>query len=139
MAIRALFNGLVYDEYDNVVETAFIGTTAHYVVDDDGFRRHIDAEELDRQVLDFFLGQLEGNKDIAVEQMMNMMGQDDLFTKAAVSSSINDANADQILAQGIPSQARDMLGMMGFRIRINYRGELLGIDQPSAPDSDDDY
>lgn len=136
MGIRALFNGLVYDEYGNVVETAFIGTTAQYVVDDDGFRRHIDAEELDRQVLDFFLEQLEGNKDIAVEQMMNMMGQDDLFTKAAVSSSINDANADQILEQGIPSQARDMLGMMGFRIRINYRGELLGIDQPSAPDDE---
>lgn len=136
MGIRALFNGLVYDEEENVVETAFVGKTAYYVIDDDGFRRHIDAEELDRQVLDFFLGQLEGNKDIAVEQMMSMMGQDDLFTKAAVSSSIDDANADQILEQGIPSQARDMLGMMGFRIRINYRGELLGIDQPSAPDND---
>ena len=136
MSIRALFDGLVIDEDGNTAETTFSGTTAHYVIDDDGFRRHIDAEELDREVLDFFLGQLEGNKDIAVEQMMNMMGQDDLFTKAAVSSSINGANADQILEQGIPPQARDMLGMMGFRIRINYRGELLGIDQPSAPDDE---
>ena len=136
MGIRALFDGLVYDEYGELVETALVGTTAHYVIDDDGFRRHIDAEELDREVLEIFLGQLEGNKDIAAEQMMNMMGKDDLFTKAAVSSSLNDANADQILEQGIPSQARDMLGMMGFRIRINYRGELLGIDQPSAPDDE---
>jgi len=133
MSIRALFDGLVYDEDGNLAETAFVGTTAHYVIDDEGFRRHIDAEELDRQVLDFFLEQLEGHEDIAVEQMMNMMGQDDLFTKAAVSSSISSANADQILKQGIPSQARDMLGMMGFRIRINYHGELVGIDQPSAP------
>ena len=133
MGIRALFDGLVVDEYGNTAETAFVGTTAYYIIDDDGFHRHIDAEVLDREVLEFFLGQLEGNKDIAVEQMMNMMGQDDLFTKAAVSSSINSANADQILEQGIPSQARDMLGMMGFRIRVNYHGELVGIDQPSAP------
>ncbi len=136
MSIRALFDGLVIDEDGNTAETAFVGQTAHYVIDDEGFRRHIDAEELDREVLEFFLGQLEGNKDMAVEQMMNMMGQDDLFTKAAVSSSINNTNADQILEQGIPPQARDMLGMMGFRIRINYRGELLGIDQPSAPDDE---
>ncbi len=138
MSVRALFSGLVYDEDGNVAETAFIGQTAHYVVDDNGFRRHIDAEELDRQVLDFFLKQLEGNEDLAAKQMMDMMGKDDLFTKAAISASLDDANTDQMLKQGIPPQARDMLGMMGFRVRINYHGELIGMDQPALPD-DDEY
>ena len=90
MARQAMFAGLVYDENENVVATAVVGPEAFYVIDDNGFKRHIDAEEVDRQVLSFFLEQLEDNKDIAVEQMLNMMGKDDLFTKAAVDASLRN-------------------------------------------------
>jgi hypothetical protein len=79
MARQALFAELVYDEQGYAVETAVIGGEAQYVVDDNGFHRHIDAEQVDRQVLSFFLQQLEANKEIAVEQMLNMIGKDDLF------------------------------------------------------------
>ncbi|MCP5098465.1 MAG: hypothetical protein GY943_23185 [Chloroflexi bacterium] len=134
MARQALFEGLVYDEFDNLVETAVIGPDAHYVVDDAGFMRHIDAESVDRQVLAFFLQQLEENKDMAVEQAMSLMGKDDIFTKAAIASQLKNIDMDQIVAQGIPLQARNMMGMLGFRIIINVHGEVIKLDQPTAPD-----
>jgi hypothetical protein len=134
MASRALFEGLIYDEFDHLVTVAYIGTDAHYVVDDDGFHRHILAETVDRQVLTVFVEQLQANKEMAVAQALQMLGQDDLFTKAALDHSIENINADQIIEQGIPAQARDMMGMMGFRVVINMHGELLSLEQPGAPE-----
>ena len=134
MTGQALFQGLVYDEQENLLTTKFIGGEAFYIIDDDGFLRHIPAEDVDRQVLGFFLEQLEDNKDVAVEQALSMLGKDDLFTKAAIDAQLRNVDTDQIMAQGIPLQAREMLGMLGFRIRIDLHGEVTGIDQPSAPD-----
>ncbi len=133
-----MFSGLVFDEYDNPVATAVIGGEAQYVIDDDGFQRHVDAETVDRQVLAFFLQQLQESKDLAVQQAMEMMGQDDLLTKAAIDDSLSHISADQIIAQGVPAQARDMLGMFGLRIVIDLHGELVRLDQPSAPEEDGD-
>lgn len=136
MAKQALFQGLVYDESGALVEATFVGGEAHYVVDDAGFLRHVSSEEVDRQVLGVFLEQLEQNKDLAVDQMLKMMGRDDLFTKAAIDASLKKVDMEQIIAQGIPEQARNMMGMLGFRIIINYRGEVIRLDQPTAPDED---
>lgn len=136
MARKALFEGLVYDETGRLVDTAVIGDEANYVVDDNGFHRHISSEFVDRQVLGVFLGQLEDSKELAVEQMLKMMGKDDLFTKAAIDASLRNIDMDQIIAQGIPLQARNMMGMLGFRIIINYHGEIVRLDQPSAPEND---
>lgn len=134
MARQTMFDGLIYDEYENPVTSAFVGGEAQYVVDDDGFHRHIDAEFVDRQILSFFLEQLADNKDMAVEQAMEMIGQDDLLTKAAIDDSLKNISADQIIAQGVPAQARDMLAMFGFRVVINIHGDVVRMDQPSAPE-----
>ena len=136
MAIQALFAGLVYDEDERLVETAVIGQEAHYVIDDQGFHRHISSEKVDRQVLGFFLNQLEDNKEIAIEQALNMMGTDDIFAKAALDAQLRNIDMDQIIAQGIPGQARDMMGMLGFRIIINFHGEIVRFDQPAMPDQE---
>lgn len=133
MSLNALFAGLVYDEQDNPVEITHVGGEAHYVVDDAGFHRHVYSEDVDRQVLEVLVQQLEDNKDMAVEQALNFLGKDDLFTKAAVDASMRNVNIDEILKQGIPAQARDMMGMVGFRIIINYHGEVVRIDQPAVP------
>lgn len=134
MARQALFAGLVYDDDEQPVATAFVGGDAFYVVDDDGFRRHIDAETVDRQVLAVFMEQLQANKDLAIEQALRMLGTDDLFAKAALDSTIDNLDMEQVIAHGIPSQARDMMGMMGFRIVINVHGELLELQQPTGSD-----
>lgn len=137
MARQAVFEGLMYDERDNPVSVTHIGGEAFYVVDDDGFLRHIESEEIDRQVLEFFLQQLEENKDLAIGQAMSMMGKDDIFTKAALDAQMRNINADQIIEQGIPEQARNMMGMVGFRIIVDVHGQVQRIDQPAMPDDDD--
>mgnify|MGYP001200800042 FL=1 len=138
MARQAMFDGLIVDEFENPVAMAVIGGEAQYVVDDDGFHRHIDAEYVDRQILVFFIEQLSQNKDMAVEQAMEMIGQDDLLTKAAIDASLRNLTADQIIAQGVPDQARDMLGMFGFRVVINIHGDVVSMDQPAAPEEGGD-
>ena len=136
MSRNALFEGLVYDERGQLVGTAVVGDEANYVIDDDGFHRHVSADDVDRQVLAVFLEQLEQNRDLAVEQTLKMIGKEDLMTKAAIEASLKNIDMDQIIAQGIPAQARNMLGMMGFRIIINFHGEVVGMEQPHSFDED---
>lgn len=130
MASTAMFGGLVVDESGQAAEVALVGARACYVVDDDGFRRHIDAEAVDRQVLGFMRGQVEGQRDLAVSTMLDMMGQDDIFTKAAIESSID--NMEDAVGNPIPEDARQWLGMLGFQIVINDQGEVVNINLPAG-------
>ncbi len=136
MSNKALFAGLVSDEQGNPLEVVQLGDEAQYVLDDNGFLRHIDAEAVDRQVLAHLQEQIEANKDAVEEGIMKMVGSEDIFTKAAIDKSIKDI--DQVLKQGIPDEARQMLGMMGFRIVVDYHGEVIRIDQPGAVDDSDE-
>jgi hypothetical protein len=130
MANAAMFSGLVFDENGNPVDVKYVGQAACYVIDDDGFLRHIDAEKVDRQVLGFMREQVDEHRDIAVEQMMQMMGQDDLFTKAALEKSIDQM--EDAVGQPIPEQARQYLGMLGFRIVIDTDGTIIDLDMPAG-------
>jgi hypothetical protein len=130
MARTAMFAGLVFDEAGNPAEIAYVGEDACYVVDDDDFRRHINAEQVDRAVLRFMREQVEDHREIAVQQMLEMMGQDDVFTKAAVESSIN--RMEDAVGQPIPEDARRWLGMLGFKIVIDVHGTVVDIQMPSG-------
>ena len=134
MSNKALFAGLVVDENGHPLEVAFTGDEAQYVLNDGGFLRHIDAESIDRQVLAQLQGQIEANKDAVEAGLMKMMGSEDIFTKAAIDKSIKDI--DQVLKVGLPDDARQMLGMMGFRVVVDYHGEVLRIEQPGAIDDE---
>jgi hypothetical protein len=140
MSQRALFEGLISDPNGAPVAVATVGDQAHYVVEDGGFKFHIDAEGVDRQVLKLLGEQISEHRDIVSDSVMKMMGKDDLFTKAAIDASLNnmDANFDQVIAQGLPEQARGYMGMLGFRVVLNYHGEVVRVDQPAAPDPGDD-
>jgi len=130
MAPTAMFNGLVVDEEGNAAQVAHVGENACYVVMDDDFKRHIDAELVDRQVLRFMRGQVDENRDMAVGAMLDMMGQDDIFTKAAVESSID--KMEDAVGQPIPEDARQWLGMLGFRIVIDFHGNVVDIQLPAG-------
>ena len=136
MSNKALFAGLVMDENGNPLETTYLGDEAQYVLDDNSFLRHIDAEVIDRQVLQALQDQILANKEAVEQGLMKMMGSEDIFTKAAINKSIKDM--DQVLKQGLPDDARQMLGMMGFRVVVNYHGEVLRIDQPGVADDSDE-
>ncbi len=136
MARAAMFAGLVVDESGNAAEVKHVGENACYVVWDDDFRRHIDAEQVDRQVLRFMREQVDDHRDLAVEQMLNMLGKDDIFTKVAVESSIN--NIEKNVGQPIPEEARQWMGMLGFRIVIDFHGNVVDIQMPAGGVVDDD-
>jgi hypothetical protein len=136
MAKQALFSGLVADEYGNPVEVAYVGGESFYVIDDDGFKRHIESELVDRQVLEQFGEYIRGNEDLISEGTMKAIGQEDIFTKAIIDSSLKDLEKqfDQLLASGLPEDLRAWMGMLGFGVRIDVQGNVIEIKQPSAPD-----
>ena len=51
MSNKAVFEGLVFDEAGRPLEVTTVGGEAQYVIDDQGFRRHIDTAVIDRQVI----------------------------------------------------------------------------------------
>jgi hypothetical protein len=134
MPRQPLFAGLVFDEFGNPAESALVGDEPCYVVDDAGFRRHISSEQVDRQVLNQLAEMMKGSEEFLSEQTAKMLGQEDLFTKAAIQQQLKniDKQFDQLLQAGLPEDMRAYLGMMGFRIIINVHGEVLKVEQPGA-------
>ncbi|HHY56830.1 MAG TPA: hypothetical protein GYA08_15500 [Chloroflexi bacterium] len=130
MAGAAMFAGLVFDQQGRVAEVTWVGERACYVVYEDDFKRHIDAETVDRQVLRFMRQQVEGSRDLAVGAMLEMMGRDDLFTKAAIESTID--RMEEAVGQPIPEDARQWLGMLGFKIVIDEQGAVVHIEMPAG-------
>ena len=129
-----LFSGLVFDEFSHLVETALVGNEPCYVVNDAGFRRHIPSEQVDRQVLKQIADLMKGSEGVISEQTAKMLGQEDVFTKAAIEQQLKniDKQFDQLMKTGIPEDARAYLGMIGFKVIINVHGEVLNVDQPGA-------
>ena len=128
----AVFQGLVFSEADDPAEVAYIGPDAHYVILDDGFKRHVEAELVDKQVISWLQEQIHANQEQVTTGMMDMLGKDDLFTKAMISSSIK--NVDQMMKTGIPDDAKLWLGMMGFKIVVDVHGEVVRMDMPVQED-----
>ena len=136
MAKMGLFAGLVVDEDGQPIDVAMVGGEAFYVVEDYGFRRHVESEEVDRQVLDHLKEMIEGHEDLITEGTMKMIGQDDVFTKAMIETSLKDMDAqfDQLLEQGLPEEALAWMGMLGFQVVINLHGEVVRVEQPGITD-----
>jgi hypothetical protein len=140
MPNQALFGGLVIDENDQLVMVTTVGGEPFYVINDAGFRRHVPAGEIDREVLRLMSQQVEGNEDLLTEQTAKMIGQDDIFSRAMIFNQLKhlDQQFDQLIQTGIPEEGRAYLGMMGFRIVVNIHGEVVRFDQPAAASGDDD-
>ena len=62
--------------------------------------------------------------------MLEMMGRDDIFTKAAVESTIG--NMEDAGGQPIPEDARQWLGMLGFRTQIDFHGDVIDLQMPAG-------
>ncbi|TFH36360.1 MAG: hypothetical protein E4G99_05130 [Anaerolineales bacterium] len=140
MVKRALFEGLVIDEYEQPVSVTQVGGDAFYVVNDDGFLRHIESELVDRQVLEEMAGMIEGHEEVISENAMKMLGQEDIFTKASIEASLK--NVDQqfatLLQSGLPEETRAWMGMTGFQVVIDIHGQLIRLEQPAASASEDE-
>jgi len=128
----------VIDEFGNPAETTYVGDEPCYVLDDAGFRRHVSSEQIDRQVLQQLADLMKGSEDLISEQTAKMLGQDDVFSVAAIAQQLKnmDKQFDALLQQGLPEDARAYLGMMGFKVVVNYQGEVLRVEQPGAIDDE---
>ena len=136
MSSKALFEGLVVDEYDQSVEVKQVGDGWFYVIDDDGFLRHVESEAVDRQVLAELFSMIAGQEELISQGAMRMLGQEDIFTKAAIEASLKDVDnqVENLLLTGLPEDTRAWLGMMGFQVVIDIHGKVIEIAQPSASD-----
>jgi hypothetical protein len=140
MTNKAVFEGLVVDENENVLEVKYIGGEALYVINDDGFMRHIPAQQVDSQVLEDMKEKIIENKDVISEQTAKMLGQDDIFTHAIINNQLEniDGQLNQLSEQGMPESGRSYLGMLGFKIVVNYHGDVIRVDQPTAQIDDEE-
>jgi len=135
----AVFAGLIVDETGKLVEVSSIGGEPHYVVDDQGFLRHIPSDKVDSQVFVAMQQMVMENRDMVVEGMLQYVGSDDLFTKAAVEASILQMNENmaKMLEMGLPEETRAWLGLMGFKVVIDIHGDVIDMAMPSGTVSDE--
>lgn len=140
MANKAVFEGLVFDDLDRQLNTTYVGADACYVIDDDGFLRHIPAENIDQQVVEAMRSQVEQNKDMIAEQTIKMIGNVDLFTHGIIKSHLEnlDEQFAHLMEHGIPEDGRVYLGLLGFKIIVNYHGDVIQIEQPAGPSAEDE-
>ena len=132
MPTEPLFAGLVFDEDDQLAETTYIGSEPCYVVDDNGFKRHIPSADVDRQVLNLMKDGIEGHEDIISEQAAKMTGQDDIFSRAVFLEQLKniDRQFEQLIKEGLPEDGRAYMGMTGFKIVIDHHGDVVDLEQP---------
>lgn len=137
---QPLFSGLVFDESGRPAETAYVGDDPCYVVDDAGFRRHIPSGQVDRAVLSQMQELIKGSEDLLGAQAAKMLGQEDVFSVAAIARQLKNMEKqfDAILQVGLPEDTRAYLGMMGFKITINYHGDVVSVNQPGSASGDGD-
>ena len=137
---KQLFSGLVFDESGRPAESAYVGEDPCYVIDDAGFKRHIPSEQVDRAVLANMQELIKGSEDLVSEQAAKMIGQEDPFSVAAIANQLKnmDKQFDQMLQVGFPEDTRAYLGMMGFKVVIDYHGDVISVEQPGiASDGDE--
>lgn len=125
-----LFAGLIYNEEGQPVQVAQVGRDICYAIPDGDFLRHVDAIEVDRQVLAHLKERFLPLKDVLVEGAMRMMGADDPFTRAALEMGLE--RMDQLLEPGAvnPEDFRLALWMSGFRVIVNVHGEVVRVVIP---------
>ena len=131
-----LFAGLVVDENEQPAGTAYVGDEPCYVVNDNGFLRHVPSEQVDRKVLELFRQQISGNEDVLSDQAAKILGTEDIFSKALLENQLKNIGKqfDVILESGIPEESRAFMGMSGFKVVINIHGEIVRVEHPTSVD-----
>jgi hypothetical protein len=125
---QAVFAGLIQNEAGEPVEVAYVGGDAFYVIPDGDFRRHVEAIQVDEEVLRRLREQFEGIEDQIAAGVMQFLGKEDLFTKASIDMALK--NFDQAFRRADPEQWKPWLGMMGFLVIVNVHGEVVRIESP---------
>jgi hypothetical protein len=127
---QPLFAGLIYNEEGEPVQTKIIGGEPFYAIPEGDFLRHIEAIEVDRQIVHHIQERILEIKDIVIEGAMQMLGSDDPFTRAAIEMSLE--NMDRLLEPGaVPTEDLQLgLWMTGFRVTVDLHGQVVWVQFP---------
>ncbi|HEC34837.1 MAG TPA: hypothetical protein ENI37_09045 [Chloroflexi bacterium] len=126
------FAGLVYNEEGRPAQATEVGGEPFYAIPDGDFLRHVEAIEIDRQVVARLKERLLAMKDVVVEGVMQMIGSNDPFTRAAIEMNLE--NMDRILELEPETvnveDLRLWLWMIGFKVVVNVHGEVVRVELP---------
>ena len=127
---RALFADLVFNEEGQPAKAVYVGQTPHYAVPDGGFMRHVEAEHVDRQIVERIQERILSMRDAVTEGVVHMLGEENLFTRASIEHAIE--NMDRILEPGNVDvdELRTALWMTGFRATVDVHGEVVHLELP---------
>jgi hypothetical protein len=127
---QPLFADLVFNEQGERAKIVYIGGEPFYAVPEDDFLRHVEAKYIDRQIVARLQEHIRGMSDIVTEGVVQMLGQEGLFTRASIKHTID--NLDRILQPGAVDvdQLRTALWMAGFRATVDVHGDLVRLEIP---------
>ncbi len=127
---RPLFADLIFNQEGQPAKAVYIGPTPHYAVPDGDFLRHVEAEYVDRQIVEQIQERILAMRDAVTEGVIRMLGEEDLFTRASIEHAIE--NMDRILEPGNVDvdELRTALWMTGFRATVNVHGEVAHLEMP---------
>lgn len=132
---KPLFEGLVVSEAGEALTVVEVGPDWFYRLNDQGFLRHVPARQVDELVLRTIWSMMHGHEREVAEQAMKMLGQADVFSAAVMKHRLEhpEAHLEEILEHGLPEETRLWMGMIGFRVVVDFHGNVVRVDQPSAP------
>jgi hypothetical protein len=127
---RALFADLVFNEEGETAKAVYIGQVPHYAIPDGDFLRHVEAEYVDRQIVELIKERIMGMRDAITEGVIQMIGEEDLFTRPSIEHAIE--NMERILEPGNVDvdELRTALWMTGFRATVDVHGEVVHLEIP---------
>ncbi len=129
-----LFADLVYNEEGEPAKIVHIGGKPYYAVPEGEFLRHVEAEHIERQIVEALQERIMGMRETVTEGVMAMLGTEDLFTRASIEHAIE--NLDHILEPGAVDvdELRTALWMTGFRAIVDVHGDVVALDLPGWAD-----
>jgi hypothetical protein len=133
-----LFADLVFNEEGEVAEVVTVGGVPCYAVRDGDFLRHVEAEHVDRQIIELMKQRFLAMRDVITDGVAHLMGGEGLFTRATIEHAIR--NMDQILTSGglDVDQLRTALWMSKFRATVDVHGDVVRLDMPGAEIGEED-
>jgi hypothetical protein len=127
---RALFADLVFNDEGQVAEVVLVGAIPHYAVPDGDFLRHVDAEQVDRQVVRVLQKRFSEMSDAVADSAVQLLGHEGLFTRASIKHAIE--HMDQLLEPGAVDldDFRTALWMSKFRVVVDRHGDVIEVELP---------
>jgi len=131
---QPLFADLVFNESGERARVVYIGATPYYAIPEDDFLRHVEAQHVDRQIVDRLKERIQAMSDLVTENAIRLLGQEDLFTRASIEHAIE--NMHRILEPGAVDvdQLRTALWMAGFAAVVDVHGDLVRLQVPGWED-----